>query len=63
MNLETYSANVITIDEAVKSAAVHDQQNEWYVESEVLSEVSSGAASENFVTMDETIDADSVPDQ
>ena len=63
MNLETYSANVITIDEAVKAAAVHDQQNEWYIESEVLSEVSSGAASENVVTMDETIDADSVPDQ
>ena len=44
MNLETTSANVITIGEAVKAAAVPGKNTEGYIEDEVISEGSSGAA-------------------
>ena len=44
MNLETASANVRTMGEAMKAAAVPDKQTEGSVKAEVLSEVSSGSA-------------------
>ena len=48
MNIETASANVITMDESLKSAAVPDKQNEEYVESELLIEGASGADSQKI---------------
>ena len=42
MNLATDSANVRTIGEAMKAAAVPIKQTEGYVEAEVLSEGASG---------------------
>ena len=42
MNLETASANIRTMVEAVKAAAVPDKQTEISVESEVLYEGASG---------------------
>ena len=36
MSIETASVNVITMDEAVKDAAVPDKQNEEYVEAKLL---------------------------
>ena len=38
MNIEKASANVITMDEEVKAAAVPDKQNEEYVKAEVVPE-------------------------
>ena len=38
MNIETASANIGTMDEAVKAAAVPDKQTEESVEAEVLTE-------------------------
>ena len=55
MNIETYSANVRTMYEAVKYAAVTDKQTEGYVEAEVLPEIASGTAPENVGTMDEEV--------
>ena len=43
------------MDEAVKSAAVPDQQNEASVEAEVIPEGASGASSANIVTMDDAV--------
>ena len=44
MNLETASENVRTMGEAVKAFFVPSKQTEVYIEAEVLSEGSSGAA-------------------
>ena len=44
-------------------AAVPDQQNEEYVESEVLLEETSSESSTNVGTMDESVADDAVPDQ
>ena len=52
MNIETASANVITMDEAVKDAAVPNKQTEESVKAKLLPEVSSGEASANVGTMD-----------
>ena len=47
MNLETNSENVKTIDEAVKDSANSGQQNEVFVEVEVIPEEVSGEYSAN----------------
>ena len=47
----------------MKPAAVPDQQNEEYVESEVLLEETSSESSTNVGTMDESVADDAVPDQ
>ena len=47
MNLETNSENVKTIDEAVKDSADSGQQNEVFVEVEVIPEEVSGEYSAN----------------
>ena len=52
MNLETAPANVRTMDEAVKSAAVPDKQTKESFEAEVHPEGDSGADYENVETMD-----------
>ena len=44
MNIETASANVRTMCEAVKSAAVPGKQTEGYIESEILYEGASVSA-------------------
>ena len=44
MNIEKYSADVRTMGESVKAAAIPGKQNEGYVEAEALSEVTSGEA-------------------
>ena len=38
MNFETYSGNIITMDEFVKDATITDKQNEESVESKVIPE-------------------------
>ena len=43
MNIETVSANVRKMGEAVKSYGITGKQTEGYVEAEALSEGSSGA--------------------
>ena len=44
MNIETASANVRTMGEAVKAAAVPGKQTEGYIESEILYEGASVSA-------------------
>ena len=48
INLKTASANVITMDKAVESAAVPDQQNGESFEAGLLTEKYIAAASTNF---------------
>ena len=63
MSPETFSANVIPIDEAVKSAAITDQHNEASVESGVPNEGSIAIPSEIFGTTDKAIKSAAIPDQ
>ena len=63
MNIETASAHVRTIDEAVKYAAVPDKYTEEHAEAEVLPERASGAYDVNIGTIDEYVSSTVVPDK
>ena len=63
INFITSSVNVITMDKAVESAAVPDQQNGESFEAGLLTEKYIAAASTNFWTMDETLKYSAIPDQ
>ena len=51
------------MDEALKASGIDDKNNEAYVGSEVLTEVSSSAYSENIVTMYEYVSDAAIIDQ
>ena len=63
MHIEKYSENVITMDEAVKAAALPDKQTAWSVEYEVLPEGASSAAYANFRTTEKDVASAAGTDQ
>ena len=49
--------------EAVKYAAIHDQQNESSVEAEVITEGTSSVDDGNFLTVDKDVADATIPDK